>query len=505
MWNYSKNVSSILILLLSSLSIKGNDNITDSLRCRTIKLQQQAAWSNPASKTLCIMPYHSTIKIKFLTAPKAFHKIPQLGNGENYIHFSANTFQQISKKDVIWGKAEYKNGKKLNVIWNETSDFLKLFPYVMADDRGGDMKYEQYELYGGYAIKHKKSYIGAELGYHALSEYRDFDPRPNNNSAELKCNIGYGYNLNKNYALMGSFTLGRYKQTNTLIYLNELGAGIEYHITGLNNDFIRFSGTSNNCFFKGNSLGTSIGLVPINGKGFSINLGYNTEWIKKVLTNLNRLPINSLKNKLISSEAVYYGHNKGIKLYFLHNRRIGKDNIFGEPTGNLYKQIGGIKQFSSTYTKLLITGIYKTNIKKKWYIETEPSIGFTALENKHNSSKNMINANSIIFGILFNSNLKTKKGNLYTTFSIQERKCTKHNMYINKLNYNEHIKLKPISYMETIYNYLSNNEQSLNIKIGYDFKILNNKIISMDINFKHNMYSKKFTSNCYWTELYITI
>ena len=33
----------------------------------------------------------------------------------------------------LWGEARYKNGKKTGRRWNETSDYLLLYPYVMGD------------------------------------------------------------------------------------------------------------------------------------------------------------------------------------------------------------------------------------------------------------------------------------------------------------------------------------------------------------------------------------
>lgn len=78
----------------------------------------------------------------------------------------------------LWGEARYKNGKKTGRRWNETSDYLLLYPYVMGDTVGGDLKSEQYYFSGGYAYRKGSYTIGAEGSYGADIEYRNADPRP---------------------------------------------------------------------------------------------------------------------------------------------------------------------------------------------------------------------------------------------------------------------------------------------------------------------------------------
>ena len=148
--------------------------------------------------------------------PSATAKVPQLGNGGRSFMVDASTIQHLGTADIVWGNASYENGRKYNVVWNETSDYALLYPYIMGDPRGGDMKYEEYRLDGGYSARIKRVYYGVELGYRALSEYRDRDPRPNNTVADLFAHIGAGYRLTKGYVLAADFDAGKYKQTNEL-------------------------------------------------------------------------------------------------------------------------------------------------------------------------------------------------------------------------------------------------------------------------------------------------
>lgn len=101
----------------------------------------------------------------------------------------------------LWGEARYKNGKKTGRRWNETSDYLLLYPYVMGDTVGGDLKSEQYYFSGGYAYRKGSYTIGAEGSYGADIEYRNADPRPKNLTGDLYFTIGMSWKTGNHYAL----------------------------------------------------------------------------------------------------------------------------------------------------------------------------------------------------------------------------------------------------------------------------------------------------------------
>lgn len=107
----------------------------------------------------------------------------------------------MSDASRIWGNAYYHNGERKNVQWNESADYELIYPYVMADTIGGDIKSETYFFEGGYAASHGRWTFGGEFSYRALLEYRDVDPRPRNSIADLQGKAGASYQFNKRYAV----------------------------------------------------------------------------------------------------------------------------------------------------------------------------------------------------------------------------------------------------------------------------------------------------------------
>ena len=210
---------------------------------------RQEVLASPAMRNYLHTPSISEFSVYATTEPAAAARIPQLGRGGKQFGMEASSFQQLGANSVVWGKASYQNGKKYDVTWNETSDFLLLYPYVMGDAKGGDQNYESYRLDGGYSTRHGKTCYGVDLGYRTLSEYRNRDPRPNNTVADLYAQGGIGLNIWGSYSVALTATAGKYKQTNELAFYNELGTQMVYHLTGIGNDFTRFSGQGKNCFY----------------------------------------------------------------------------------------------------------------------------------------------------------------------------------------------------------------------------------------------------------------
>lgn len=63
--------------------------------------------------------------------------IPQLGRGETKGVFSADSYIRLNKKTALWGNVEYSNGEVKSVCWNSASDYVQLYPYIIADSVGG--------------------------------------------------------------------------------------------------------------------------------------------------------------------------------------------------------------------------------------------------------------------------------------------------------------------------------------------------------------------------------
>ena len=93
---------------------------------------------------------------------------------------------RLDSLSAVRGKVRYANGVKRGVLWNSSSDYSTLYPYVMADTVGGDLRKEEYVFSGGYTARRGRFHWGAEGAYRALHEYRQADPRPRNIVSDLK-------------------------------------------------------------------------------------------------------------------------------------------------------------------------------------------------------------------------------------------------------------------------------------------------------------------------------
>lgn len=353
------------------------------------------------------------------------YKIAQVGRGNDFWGLTAKSQYVIDKNNFVWGEASYNKGRREDVKWNETSDFNLLYPYVMADGRGGDLKYEQYYFDGGYAGRFNRWTLGAALRYRALDEYRTKDPRPNNIVADLNAKLGVGYVFGRYSVDLGLYA-GKYKQTNELKYFNEVGASKEYHLTGLGNEFVRFSGACNNVFYKGNNFGASIELVPVNNDGFSFSINYNRFSFDKILSNLNKLALNDLSENKLVGEAAWTGSRDGVMHYGIkadaeYSERKGHDNLFGDATSNVYPKIGSILMYESKIMHGTLSGFYEHTVNNHFPLGAAPYVSYSSFESSHTVSGNKFKTSSYIIGTLLQGSYRNGRNLLKLSMNAEYR------------------------------------------------------------------------------------
>lgn len=357
----------------------------------------QAQTGNPAERAWWRGASESSVSLVGSITPASTARIPQLGTDDRHFRVELSTLQSLADSSVVWGEASYENGRRLDVRWCETSDLALLYPYVLGDPRGGDMKREQYRLNGGYAMRRGRWSYGLTLGYRALSEYRDHDPRPNNTVADLWAAIGVSHRISRSHAVGLAVNAGKYKQTSELAYLNELGAQKEYHLTGLGTDFARFSGTSNNTFYTGHNVGVSVQLHDILA-GLSASLSYDHNWKEKVLAELNKLPLNELTVNTVKAEAGWREESWSVKAHATLASRNGKDNLFGDATGGVYPQLGSRDQYKGKQTTVAVKGAWRCWQHNGWAACLDPTIAYKALRNSHRDTGNRLDSDDLDYG-----------------------------------------------------------------------------------------------------------
>lgn len=143
------------------------------------------AYATPALRSEAFAGSLSEISVGYEMRREEKALEQQKGDGGDFGRFSAGSYKHISGKGTVWGDAGYLRGAKRNVVWNASSDYDLVFPYVVADSIGGDLTSEEYTFGGGYGHRSGRYTWALEAGARALHEYRDSDPRIRNVAIDI--------------------------------------------------------------------------------------------------------------------------------------------------------------------------------------------------------------------------------------------------------------------------------------------------------------------------------
>lgn len=261
---------------------------------------------------------------------------PQQGSGSRHWAFDADSYMKY-KGSTLWGAASYRNGKDLDVRWNETSELPLVYPYLMADSIGGDLKKEIYSFSGGYASSRGPLGWGGAMGYTAGLYYRAVDPRPRNVTGNLRFSLGGTYRFG---GCTAGLMLGyaKYKQTNEVDFYSELGSRRLLHLTGPVSDYGRFAGDAADTYYNGNTFTLGINLATARGLMLSAEAVRYT--ITNVLSSLNNLPMARAVHSQLRAEAAWVGRGgMGAVARLQVSRRKGTENVFGDASAAVFPKI----------------------------------------------------------------------------------------------------------------------------------------------------------------------
>lgn len=304
----------------------------------------------------------------------------QLGDGAAFGNVDAQAFVR-KERFSLWGGAGYEIGKKLDVCFNETSDYELLYPYVMGDSVGGDLASQTYRFHGGFAYTIGQVLLGAEADFRAAFEYRQVDPRPLNTVSDFTLKVGVAMDLTDDYLTGISLKAGRYKQTNGLKFYNELGVPNVLHFTGLGTDYYRFRGSKYGTYYNGYDVGTDLQLRHKGKYGWKAGLAYDYASVTKIISELNELPLTHLAVHEMAAELAYESEGKrfwGVALLLDNSLRFGTENVFGDAANNVYPQIASAQQYMALQPQITLKGLYGERLvgMHEWHLE--PSAGYRA-------------------------------------------------------------------------------------------------------------------------------
>jgi hypothetical protein len=374
----------ILSCLAPAVAVAATDSLTvvdrevEALRPAHSTFAQ--SFDNPAVKQWMLPVSHSTIAVAYEHSKQSQAVDPQLGDGTNVASFDADAYIKHGSS-TLWGRAYYHNGKQYNIECNETSDANLIYPYFTTDEIGGDMNLEQYYFAGGFADTRGRIAWGGTLSYLAGLYYRNVDPRPRNVTGCLDASLGVAYRTVSDYFVGASANFRKYKQSNDIEFVSEMGSSIIYHATGLGTHYYRFAGTGDAAYYNGYRYGITANIYPASGSGFIASVGMSRFTFKKILTDLNRLPLNDVWHNQLTAQLGYSltsgTHTAQVAANYDVYRRHGKENIFGDAATSIYPQIGYLEMYADNYYAFSLQGLYEYRDAKNRLLSVAPKVGYS--------------------------------------------------------------------------------------------------------------------------------
>lgn len=315
---------------------------------------------------------------------------PQQGSGSRHWAFDADSYMKY-KGSTLWGAASYRNGKDLDVRWNETSELPLVYPYLMADSIGGDIKKEIYSFSGGYASSSGRLGWGGAMGYTAGLYYRAVDPRPRNVTGNLHFSLGGTYRFGGCTAgLMLGYT--KYKQTNEVDFYSELGSRRLLHLTGPVSDYGRFAGDAADTYYNGNTFTLGLNLATARGLMFSAEAQHYA--LTNVLSSLNNLPMARAVHRQLRAEAAWVGRDgMGLAARLLVSRRAGTENVFGDASASVFPKIAERGNYFENRVEVSLRGMASWQLRSVRLTLT-PAAGYSHRNQLYRDprSRDMVNS-----------------------------------------------------------------------------------------------------------------
>lgn len=338
-------------------------------------------WQNPALNFYRQDFSLSSLALNGRWLNKGEAYLSEEGSSQRNSGLNATSFVKLSDAVKVFGSASYSSERQENVLWNETSDFSVVYPYVTGDSIGGKMTGETYAFQGGYSRTMKEWTLGVVLNYRAAMHYRRKDPRPKNVVSDLNVSAGVSHKLWQTYQLGAALHVRKYDQKSDIDFMSELGSTSVYHMLGLGMNYVRFAGNVTDAVYKGTGVGASIDLLPQTANGLSASLRADHFHFSKQLSNISYLPITEVDENKLALELAWMKQEGGLlygtRLVGHGKVRTGTENIFGDPTGSSYPLISSLEQYEHTSAGVVLSGLLATDpLTRRFSWSVEPQVAY---------------------------------------------------------------------------------------------------------------------------------
>lgn len=332
-----------------------------------------------------LRPYYDSPALKKLNTPVTYTDMNisyaqenadqymwQKGSGFNSLTINITSFLEKKNNLNLWGEFNYDNNSIKDVNFNETLDYEYLYPYIMADTVGGNLRNEHYTISGGLSKTYNKTTFGLESTFLGKQSIRNRDPRTHNISANFNVTLSISQQINSKYNL-GFGVLGeRYFQKAKVDFNSELGRPNIVHETGFGNYNSLLAGTRDNSEYLGYNYGLSLHFVPSDQLGWFAVAKYTGSTIDKRIKDLAQVMNEAYKDNfqvqlsyklaLATNSKLEFGSHyteqklKGVEgKYHIEQSlmaELGKENLFNSSS----KNIGGYASFQ------------QSNLQNDWFI-----------------------------------------------------------------------------------------------------------------------------------------
>ena len=252
--------------------------------------------------------------------------LPAEGRGLVQGEFLLTARHRLDSLSRVEGSAGYERGVKRAVCWNSSSDWALLAPYVTLDTLGGDLQKEQYTFRARYARRIGKAFATGAVSYRALHEYRDFDPRPRNVTADLEILVGGGLQAGRS-ALSLEAGYRKYHQNGDISFMDPRGHNTAvFHWLALGNHYARLS-PSLGIRFRGEGFSAALRLEPLDGTGWTGRLSYTWLDIVRHAKGQNEAPMSSLLHQDLTLGGGYKWQHASVAADFSYRLKQGTEHV----------------------------------------------------------------------------------------------------------------------------------------------------------------------------------
>lgn len=318
--------------------------------------------SNPAA-----MYYRSPASLSTVSATSDLLKLDkavleQTGKGHRLFGLRAASYIHSGGNASVWGTAEFTTGRLKSLRWTDCIDYLRVAPFVLGDEVGGDLDSRRYAFSGGYSRKVGEWSLGIAGAYRAELASRDRDPRIKTIVSDIDVEIGATRRLAGKYLVGLKGTLNIYRQNCDLDFYNPVNEIQTYPLTGLGTYYKRFMGNTNkNSGYESTGYAVGTQLLPTgDGNGILGAVTFSHYRMEQRLRNFNNLTLAYTDNNILSAD-IAYRISFGERLLFMpglrveHFDRKGTENLFGTSAGASYDKIGSRRPYSDVISSFSLS------------------------------------------------------------------------------------------------------------------------------------------------------